>query len=152
MVKLSLETRHDSHKILFAYWFAQTGDKITAYKKAFPKAEGVKYIASRAAWLIKQEDTMAIVKEAIESAAKAAGTDPSFVLKNFKRLAEKAKNEKVQVDATIELGKIIDIYPDEHVVTKQFGGIFQDRGIPADRLLPGGEVPQIEDGKPDDKD
>ena len=99
-----------SREFLFAQYVAKGNDVISAFKKAFPKATNDRYVAQKTSSLINKESVQTMVKEEREQLLKDNDVAPSWIVQQYKQIAELSERDSDRLRSLEALAKMSGLF------------------------------------------
>ena len=100
----------NNREFLFARYVASGDDAISAYKKAYPKAEDKRYIKNKSNILLQKEEIRTMVKEEIKKILEDEGVSPEWIIGQYKMIAEVSDRDANRLRSLEALSKIAGLF------------------------------------------
>ena len=100
----------NNREFLFARYVASGDDAISAYKKAYPKAEDKRYIKNKSNILLQKEEIRTMVKEEIKKILEDEGVSPEWIIGQYKTIAEVSDRDANRLRSLEALSKIAGLF------------------------------------------
>ena len=106
----SKDRKLNNREFLFARYVASGDDAISAYKKAYPKAEDKRYIQKKSNILLQKEEIRTMVKEEIKKILEDEGVSPEWIIGQYKTIAEVSDRDANRLRSLESLAKISGLF------------------------------------------
>ena len=106
----SKDRKLTNREFLFARYVASGDDAISAYKKAYPKAEDKRYIQKKSNILLQKEEIRTMVKEEIKKILEDEGVSPEWIIGQYKMIAEVSDRDANRLRSLESLAKIAGLF------------------------------------------
>jgi len=106
----SKDRKLNNREFLFARYVASGDDAISAYKKAYPKAEDKRYIQKKSNILLQKEEIRTMVKEEIKKILEDEGVSPEWIIGQYKMIAEVSDRDANRLRSLESLAKIAGLF------------------------------------------
>ena len=100
----------NNREFLFARYVASGDDAVSAYKKAYPKAEDKRYIQKKSNILLQKEEIRTMVKEEIKKILEDEGVSPEWIIGQYKMIAEVSDRDANRLRSLESLAKIAGLF------------------------------------------
>jgi hypothetical protein len=103
----------NNREFLFAQYVAVGENKISAFKKAYPKAKDKNYIKQKSSTLLKKKEIRTMVTEEKNKILEEVGATPKFVIERLMTIADVSDRDSDRLNALRDLGKMIGLFDSE---------------------------------------
>ena len=103
----------NNREFLFAKYVAIGENKISAFKKAYPKAKDKNYIKHKSSSLLKKEEIRTMVTEEKKKILEEVGATPKFVIERLMTIADVSDRDSDRLNALRDLAKMLNLFDTE---------------------------------------